>query len=192
MDGGGRVTDLSLVGNGLTGPNPVANWDMVTIVPPYIMNPATAGNYTWTVDSGLGNPAPQDAMVMIGEDDGTTTPLPMAMVDVSNAMVTARPDDPGDPTQITVTFETNLYLDIDESITLAVADDFGVPSSINAAEISISGMASAGAGGTTSHEVAAPSLVIVEKDSVAERYVITMFIGDMNDDDGPGAGAGPG
>ena len=116
----------------------------------------------------------------------------MDMVDVSDGMVTARPDDPGDATQITVTFETNMYLDIDESITIEAGDDLGVPSSIDTADVSISGMASAGAGGATSHEVANPRSVIVEEDSVAETFMITLFIGDMNDDDGPEQGLAPG
>ncbi len=163
---------------------------MVTIVIPGLMDPATAGTYTRMVDSRLGNAAAVSAMVTIG--DGMTPTDPMTgMVDVSNASVTARPDDPGDATQITVMFETNMYLAIDESITVEVSDDLGVPSSIDAADVSISGMASAGAGGATSHEVASPRSIIVEEDSVAERFVITMFIGDMNDD-GPEQGLAPG
>ena len=154
------------------------------------MNPATAGTYTWMVDSALGDAAPVSAMVTIGDE--TPDPTTPGMVDVSNASVKARPDDPGDATQITVKFKTNMYLAIDESITVEVGDDLGVPSSIDAADVSISGMASAGAGGSTSHEVAAPRSVIVEEDSVAERFVITMFIGDMNDDDGPEQGLAPG
>ena len=113
-------------------------------------------------------------------------------VAVSNASVTARPDDPGDPTQITVTFKTNVYLDIDDYITLEVSDDLGVPSSIDTADVSISGNASAGAGERISREVAAPRSVIVEEDSVAETFMITLFIGDMNDDDGPEQGLAPG
>ena len=53
--------------------------------------------------------------------------------------VDARPKDPGDLAQITVKFETSMFLAIDESITLEVADDFGVPSSISASDVSISG-----------------------------------------------------
>ena len=174
-------------------PMAVASGSTLTIVIPGVMNPA-AGSHTWMVDSQLGDPAPASAMVMIGEDDGGTVPEPMMdMVDVANGMVTARPDDPGDATQITVTFETNMYLDIDESITIEAGDDLGVPSSIDAADVSISGMASAGAGGDTmSHEVANPRSVIVEEDSVAETFMITLFIGDMNDDDGPEQGLAPG
>ena len=110
-------------------PNAVNSGATVMIVIPGLMNPATAGTYTWMVDSGLGSAAPVSAMVTIedggnGGNGGTTTP---GMVDVSDASVTARPDDPGDATQITVTFKTNKYLDIDDSITLEVGDDFGVP-----------------------------------------------------------------
>ena len=156
---------------------------MVTIVIPGLMDPATAGTYTWMVDSRLGNAAAVSAMVTIG--DGMTPTDPMTgMVDVSNASVTARPDDPGDATQITVMFETNMYLAIDESITVEVSDDLGVPSSIDAADVSISGMASAGAGGATSHEVASPRSIIVEEDSVAEVRDYHVHWGR--------AGAGPG
>ena len=103
------------------------------------------------------------------------------MVDVSNASVTARPADPGDHAQITVMFETNEFLAIGETITLEVADDLGVPSSINAADVSISGPASAGAGQPTTQEVASPRSIIVGTDAVEERYVITLNIGNMDD-----------
>ena len=135
-----------------------------------------------------------DMYVTVGAGDGGNggmTPMP-GMVDVSNAMVTARPDDPGDATQITVTFKTGMYLDIDESITLEVGDDMGVPSSIDTNDVSIGGNASAGDGAKISHEVASPRSVIVEEDSVAETFLITLFIGDMNDDDGPEQGLAAG
>ena len=119
-------------------------------------------------------------MVTIG--DATFTPTPTTgMVDVSNASVTARPADPGDLAQITVMFETNEFLAIGEAITLEVADDLGVPSSINAADVSISGPASAGAGQPTTQEVASPRSIIVGTDAVEERYVITLNIGNMDD-----------
>ena len=94
----------------------------VTIVIPDITNPA-AGTHTWMVDSTVGQPMPVSATVMIGEDDGMMTDPMMDMVDVSDASVTARPDDPGDATQITVKFETKSSWPSDESITFEVTDD---------------------------------------------------------------------
>ena len=126
-------------------------------------------------------------MVTIGDATFTPTPTPTpttpttGMLNVSNASVTARPADPGDHAQITVTFETNEFLAIGETITLEVADDLGVPSSINAADVSISGSASAGASGARTQEVASPSSIIVGTDAVEERYVITLNIGNMDD-----------
>ena len=113
--------------------------------------------------------------------DQAATPIPTGMVDVSNASVRARPDDPGDHAQITVTFETNEFLAIGETITLEVADDLGVPSWINAADVSIIGPASSGAGQPTTQEVASPRSIIVETDALNERHVITLNIGNMDD-----------
>ena len=112
-----------------------------------------------------------------------TTPDDGMMTDMTRtaSSVDARPDDPGDLAQITVKFETSMFLAIDESITLEVEDDFGVPSSISASDVSISGMGAESATGTKSPESASPRSVIVETDSVAERYVITLNIGNMDD-----------
>ena len=112
---------------------------------------------------------------------GSTTTPPSTTTTRTASSVAARPDDPGANAQITVRFTTSMFLGIDESITLEVADDFGVPSSINASDVSISGKASATDGGDTTPENAAPRSVIVETDSVAERYVITLNIGNMDD-----------
>ena len=109
---------------------------------------------------------------------GTTPTMPMTRMDSS---VDARPDDPGDLAQITVKFETSMFLAIDESITLEVSDDFGVPSSISASDVSISGMGAESTAAMASPESASPRSVIVETDSVAERYVITLNIGNMDD-----------
>ena len=163
----------------VTLPMAVASGSTLTIVIPGVMNPA-AGSHTWMVDSQLGDPAPASAMVMIGEDDGETMPEPMTMR--MDSSVDARPKDPGDLAQITVKFTTTDFLAIDESITLEVSDDFGVPSSISASDVSISGMgAESATDPRPSPESASPRSVIVETDSVAERYVITLNIGNMDD-----------
>ena len=88
--------------------------------------------------------------------------------------VRALPEDPGAATQITVKFPTAHELAIDESIVLEVSDDLGVPDSIAAGNASISD-------GTNT---ASPRSVVVETDDVAERFKITLFIGDMSDADG--------
>ena len=153
----------------------VTSGAMLTIVIPGVMNPA-AGSHTWMVDSSLGNAAPVSVTVMIGEDDGGTMPEPtMDMVDVSDAMVTARPEEPGAATQITVRFTTGEDLEVDQSITFEVDDSLGVPSSIDEADVSITGMTSDGV------KTASPRSVIVEVNRPAERYRITLFIGNMDD-----------
>ncbi len=117
-----------------------------------------------------------------------TTSTPMTRT--ASSSVAARPDDPGDLTQITVMFTTSKFLAIDESITLEVSDDLGVPGSIDESDVSISGQAAAcdvemdtcnAAMAEAGPEVAAPRSVIVETDAVAERYVITLNIGNMDD-----------
>ena len=108
----------------------------------------------------------------------TPDPLPMTR---SASSVDARPDDPGDATQITVKFEISKFLAIDESITLEVTDGFGVPSSISPSGVSIRGMAAESADVAASPEYASPRSVIVETDSAVERHVITLNIGNMDD-----------
>ena len=98
-----------------------------------------------------------------------------------DSSVTARPGDSGDLTQITVKFETSKFLAIDESITFEMDDDLGVPSTISASDVSISGQAAASADAEAGLENAAPRSVIVETDEAAERYVITLNIGNMDD-----------
>ena len=160
----------------------IASGMMVTVVLTGLTNPATATTGNWMVDTDFGSADVQSAMVTIGDmgdgmDGGTTPPMTMRM----DSSVDARPDDPGDLAQITVKFETSMFLAIDESITLEVSDDFGVPSSISASDVSISGMGAESAAVTASPESASPRSVIVETDSVAERYVITLNIGNMDD-----------
>ena len=146
-----------------------------------VMAPDTAGSgmfsgmyaVSGTPNISVGGPTTVDVAA-----DGTTDPDPMPMTASS---VNARPKDPGDLAQITVKFETSMFLAIDESITLEVSDDFGVPSSIRASDVSISGMGAESATATASPESASPRSVIVETDSVAERYVITLNIGNMDD-----------
>ena len=169
-------------------PVAIADGGEVTVVLKDVMNPATAESYAWMVDTNFGLADPVSASVMIGDmGDGTTTPDPMMTRMASS--VDARPDDPGDATQITVKFMIKEFLAVDDSITLEVSDDLGVPSSIRAADVSIGGMAAnTAADANTFHEVASPRSVIVETDSVAERYVITLNIGDMDDDEGPEKG----
>ena len=159
----------------------------VMIVIPGLMNPATAGTYTWMVDSALGDAAPVSAEVTI-EDGGNGGTAPMA----GDYSVSARPVDPGEPAQITLKFMNPTDLDIDQFITFVVEDDMGVPSSINPNTVSITGMGtSAGSGSQT----APPNGVIVEEDTDAETYEITVFIGDMSTaadeatEDGLAAGA---
>ncbi len=99
-----------------------------------------------------------------------------AIVGASPFSVEARPDDPGDPSQITLKFYNPTDLQIDQYITFVVEDDMGVPSTINPNTISITGM------GTIAElsQTAQPSGVIVEQDEAAETYEITVFIGDMS------------
>ena len=102
---------------------------------------------------------------------------------MTSGSVNARPKDPGDIAQITVKFETSMFLAIDESITLEVSDDLGVPGRISASDVSISGMgAESGAENADKNpESASPHSVIVETDPAAERYSITLNIGNMDD-----------
>ena len=165
-------------------PNAVNSGATVMIVIPGLMNPATAGTYTWMVDSGLGSAAPVSAMVTIedggnGGNGGTTTP---GMVDVSDASVTARPDDPGDKTQITVKFKTNEFLDINDSITIEIGDDFGVPDNIDEEDVDISGLTAVLASDSPgSRKVANPQSIIVDFNDPDERFTIELFIGNMDD-----------
>ena len=102
-----------------------------------------------------------------GNGNGGTTPM--------YGSVRALPTDPGAATQITVKFPiASGGLDIDESIVIEVGDDLGVPSSIAAGNVSIA----------DNTNTASPRSVVVESDDVAERFKITLFIGDMSDVDG--------
>ena len=170
-------------------PNAVNSGATVMIVIPGLMNPATAGTYTWMVDSGLGSAAPVSAMVTIEDGgnggNGGTAPMP------GDYSVSARPVDPGEPAQITLKFMNPTDLDIDQFITFVVEDDMGVPSSINPSTVSITGMGTE----DDSLQTAPPNGVIVEEDTDAETYEITVFIGDMSTaadeatEDGLAAGA---
>ena len=115
----------------------------------------TEGEHTFSGTLRSGDPPADstvggDTMVTVAAE--TTDPDPMPMTRTASS-VDARPKDPGDLAQITVKFETSMFLAIDESITLEVSDDFGVPSSISASDVSISGM---GAESATARQ--APSL----------------------------------
>ena len=177
-------------------PGPIGNGDTVDIVIPGLTNPV-AGSYAWQVDSNAGSAAAVTAMVTIAEPGGVT-PTPTAptpgMVDVSTASVTARPMGPGENTKIAVKFTTNEFLAIDDEITLQVTDDLGVPSSIDASDVSIRGMAAVSASAAASPETAAPLDVIIDSDRIddADLHVIVLTIGDMDDDEGPEKGLAPG
>ena len=128
-----------------------------------------------------------DTMLTVGMTP-TEPPEPMP----GDYSVNARPVDPGEPAQITLKFMNPTDLDIDQFITFVVEDDMGVPSTINPNTVSITGMGtSAGSGSQT----APPNGVIVEEDTDAETYEITVFIGDMSTaadeatEDGLAAGA---
>ena len=173
--------------NGAYNVNPpmaVASGATLTIVIPGVMNPA-AGSHTWMVDSSLDPAAAVPAMVMIGGNGGPTTPM------TGDYSVSARPVDPGEPAQITLKFMNPTDLDIDQFITFVVEDDMGVPSTINPNTVSITGMGTE----DSSSQTAAPNGVIVEEDTDAETYEITVFIGDMSTaadeatEDGLAAGA---
>ena len=126
-------------------------------------------------DSGDVNNRDEDvggAYMVTVSSDATGTPDPMPMP--GDSSVEALPDDPGAKAQITVKFELDHGLDIDESIVIEVDDNTGVPDAIAAGNVSISDGAN----------TASPRSVVVETDSVAERYRITLFIGDMSDVDG--------
>ena len=151
----------------------------VMIVIPGLMNPATAGTYTWMVDSALGGLAPVSAMVMIGDATPDPAPDPTMRKDSS---VTARPDDPGDRTQITVKFMTSEFLAIGESITLEVEDDLGVPNAIDADDVDIRGHTAAESGDRVGPlKSANPQSVIVDTNDPDERYVLELVIGNMDD-----------
>ena len=152
----------------------------VMIVIPGLMNPATAGTYTWMVDSALGGAAPVSAEVTI-EDGGNGGTPTTGMVDVSNASVTARPEEPGADTQIKVTFMISEDLATDDSITFEVDDDLGVPGSIDADDVSITGETNENAGDSGSRKTASPRSIVVEANRPAERHKITLFIGNMDD-----------
>ena len=144
----------------------IINGETVTYT---VMAPSTDGCGSFSGTYG-------DAGAMIGGDTDVSvgsgcgaTPEPMP-----TASVEALPTDPGAATQITVKFELDHGLDIDESIVLEVSDDLGVPDAIAAGNASISD-------GTNT---ASPRSVVVETDSVAETFRITLFIGDMSDVEG--------
>ena len=170
----------------------IASGMMVTVVLTGLTNPATATTGNWMVDTDFGSADVQSAMVTIGDmGDGMngngdgTTPMP------GDYSVSARPVDPGEPAQITLKFMNPTDLDIDQFITFVVEDDMGVPSTINPNTVSITGMGTE----DSSSQTAAPNGVIVEEDTDAETYEITVFIGDMSTaadeatEDGLAAGA---
>ncbi len=132
--------------------------------------PTTAGTGTF---SGTVSAGDVDGQAIGGASMITvsTTPAPMPM---AGGSVEALPEDPGAAAQITVRFELDHGLNIDESIVIEVDDNTGVPDSIAAGNVSIS----------DGPDTASPRSVVVETDSVAERYRITLFIGDMSDVEG--------
>ena len=169
----------------------ISTGTMVTVVLTGLTNPAAATTGDWQVDTDFGSAAPQSATVTIadmgdGMNGGTTPTRPTGDYSVS-----ARPVDPGEPAQITLKFMNPTDLDIDQFITFVVEDDMGVPSSINPNTVSITGMGTEDA----SSQTAPPNGVIVEEDTDAETYEITVFIGDMSTaadeatEDGLAAGA---
>ena len=158
------------------------------------MAPSTDGRGMFSgmasIDGGTASAVGGDMYVTVGAGDGGTTPDPDP--DPGDYSVNARPVDPGEPAQITLKFMNPTDLDIDQFITFVVEDDMGVPSTINPNTVSITGMGtSAGSGSQT----APPNGVIVEEDTDAETYEITVFIGDMSTaadeatEDGLAAGA---
>ena len=94
--------------------------------------------------------------------------------------VTARPEDPGAATQISIKFDNPSFLAIDGSITFEVQDDLQVPSTIAANTVSIAGTGAETASDNGSPQVAAPSSVIVEYNAPDERHEITLTIADMS------------
>ena len=154
---------------------------------------STVGSHDFmgTVTYRVGDNAPQNLMVPTNSIEvmaggGTTPTRPTGDYSVS-----ARPVDPGEPAQITLKFMNPMDLDIDQFITFVVEDDMGVPSSINPSTVSITGMGTE----DDSLQTAPPNGVIVEEDTDAETYEITVFIGDMSTaadeatEDGLAAGA---
>ena len=111
--------------------------------------------------------------VTVAEDPGDGNGDGDGMMPMTGS-VRALPTDPGAATQITVRFELDHGLNIDESIVLEVSDDLGVPTAIAAGNVSIS----------DGDNTASPRSVVVETDSVEERFRITVFVGDMSDVDG--------
>ena len=163
----------------------ISTGTMVTVVLTGLTNPAAATTGAWMVDTDFGSAAPQSATVTIADmGDGTDAPDPMMdMVDVSNASVTARPDDPGADTQITVKFKTKKFLAVSESITFEIGDDFGVPSTIDADDVDIRGLTAESDtdGPSRSPKSANPQSVIVDTNDPDERFTIELFIGNMDD-----------
>ena len=136
--------------------------------------PSTAGSYTFAgtakFDRDRANDRPVGGLsnVTVRAGDTGGGQMPMAL------MVDALPRDPGAAAQITVEFPINHGLNIDESIVLEVGDDLGVPSSIAAGNVSIH----------AGDDTASPRSVVVETNSPEDRFKITLFIGDMSDEDG--------
>ena len=112
-----------------------------------------------------------------GNGGGT---MPMTRADSS---VTARPDDPGAATQITVKFMTSEFLAVSESITFEIGDDFGVPSTIDADDVDIRGLTAESYTDdpSSSPKSANPQSVIVDTNDPDERFTIELFIGNMDD-----------
>ena len=124
-----------------------------------------------------------DMYVTVGAGDGGGGNGGMMMRNYPSS-VTARPDDPGAATQITVKFMTSEFLDIGDSITLEVEDDLGVPSSISADDVDIRGTAAEGENSPIeSRHVrsANPQSVIVDTNAPDERHVLELVIGNMDD-----------
>ena len=145
---------------------------------------STVGSHDFmgTVTYRVGDNAPQNLMVptnsievMAGGGNGGMMGTRYA------SSVTARPDDPGDATQITVKFTTSDFLDIGQSITLEVEDDLGVPSTIDADDVDIRGLAAVSSRADRNIRSANPQSVIVDTNDPDERYVIELVIGNMDD-----------
>ena len=113
--------------------------------------------------------------VTVAVGGGTT--MPMAGK-VSNAMVTVTPLDPGVAAQHRITFTTGEGLDDTDNIKLVVNDDVGVPASISANTVTISGK------DDSDSVSASPQSIVVEGNTADETHEITLYVGDMSEADG--------
>ena len=130
-------------------------------------------NFQGTIDVGEveGQTVGGPDMVTVSASGGTGGTMPMY------GSVRAQPTDPGAVAQITVRFDNPTALEPENSITISVDDNTGVPSAISADEVSISGMDD----GVS--VAAAPRSVIVEEDTRAEVFKITLYLADMDTSD---------